>query len=79
MSRTTRPGFGRGVFRYDGANIARFSRQDGLGSDIVQTIMQDRAGVLWFGTRDGGLNRYDGEPIAPAQIEARIGQLAREA
>ncbi len=26
-----------------------------------------------------GLNRYDGEPIAPAQIEARVEQLAREA
>jgi 2-oxoglutarate ferredoxin oxidoreductase subunit alpha len=31
------------------------------------------------GHRVTGLNRYDGEPIAPAQIEARIGQLAREA
>jgi 2-oxoglutarate ferredoxin oxidoreductase subunit alpha len=31
------------------------------------------------GHRVVGLNRYDGEPIAPAQIEARIGQLAREA
>ena len=26
-----------------------------------------------------GLNRYDGEPIAPAQIAARVEQLAREA
>jgi 2-oxoglutarate/2-oxoacid ferredoxin oxidoreductase subunit alpha len=31
------------------------------------------------GHRVVGLNRYDGEPIAPAQIEARIGQLAKEA
>jgi 2-oxoglutarate ferredoxin oxidoreductase subunit alpha len=31
------------------------------------------------GHRVVGLNRYDGEPIAPAQIEARIGELAREA
>jgi 2-oxoglutarate ferredoxin oxidoreductase subunit alpha len=30
------------------------------------------------GHRVVGLNRYDGEPIAPAQIEACIGQLARE-
>jgi 2-oxoglutarate ferredoxin oxidoreductase subunit alpha len=30
------------------------------------------------GHRVVGLNRYDGEPIAPAQIGARIGQLARE-
>ena len=31
------------------------------------------------GHRVVGLNRYDGEPIAPAQIETRIGQLARGA
>jgi 2-oxoglutarate ferredoxin oxidoreductase subunit alpha len=31
------------------------------------------------GHRVVGLNRYDGEPIAPTQIEARIGQLAQEA
>jgi hypothetical protein len=31
------------------------------------------------GHRVVGLNRYDGEPIAPAQIATRIEQLAREA
>lgn len=61
---------GRGVFRYDGANIVRFSKEDGLGSDIVQTIMQDRAGVLWFGTRDAGLSRYDGIAFAHSPMEA---------
>ena len=61
---------GRGVIRYDGTDMARFSRQDGLGSDIVQTIMQDRAGALWFGTRDGGLSRYDGIAFAPSPMKA---------
>jgi 2-oxoglutarate ferredoxin oxidoreductase subunit alpha len=31
------------------------------------------------GTRVTGLNRYDGEPITPTEIAARIEQLAREA
>ena len=37
----------------------------------VERVLRDRRVV--------GMNRYDGEPIAPAQIEARIGQLAQEA
>jgi 2-oxoglutarate ferredoxin oxidoreductase subunit alpha len=31
------------------------------------------------GARVVGLNRYDGEPITPAQIATRIEQLAQEA
>ena len=34
---------------------------DGLGSNNVQLIYQDRDGFLWFGTRNGGVSRYDGE------------------
>ena len=36
-------------------------------------------GRLLPGTRVTGLNRYDGEPITPAQIASRIEQLARGA
>ncbi|MDE0637998.1 MAG: SpoIIE family protein phosphatase [Candidatus Poribacteria bacterium] len=34
---------------------------DGLGSNNVPSIYQDRDGFLWFGTRNGGVSRYDGE------------------
>jgi ligand-binding sensor domain-containing protein len=30
-----------------------------LSSDKVYVILEDRAGALWLGTRDGGLNRLD--------------------
>ncbi len=33
--------------------------EDGLSSESVTTICQDRLGFMWFGTIDG-LNRYDG-------------------
>lgn len=33
--------------------------REGLAQNSVLSILQDRQGVLWFGT-EGGLNRYDG-------------------
>ncbi len=38
------------------------STEDGLSQDIVNGIIQDRQGFMWFGTEDG-LNRYDGYGI----------------
>jgi ligand-binding sensor domain-containing protein/signal transduction histidine kinase len=35
------------------------SLEQGLAQETVKTILQDRAGFMWFGTQ-GGLNRYDG-------------------
>ncbi len=34
---------------------------DGLGSNHVRPIYQDRDGYLWFGTNNGGVSRYDGD------------------
>jgi len=33
---------------------------DGLGDSSVYSILQDKNGVLWFGSQGGGLCRYDG-------------------
>ncbi|MCU0285719.1 MAG: ATP-binding protein [Acidobacteria bacterium] len=35
------------------------SIEDGLSQSTVNCILQDKKGVMWFGTKDG-LNRYDG-------------------
>ena len=39
--------------------FSHLTSQDGLGSNSVFAILQDKAGFLWFGTYDG-LSRYDG-------------------
>ncbi len=40
-------------------SFARLGSRDGLASDTVYAITQDRAGFIWLATGDG-LNRYDG-------------------
>ena len=39
-----------------------FSVEDGLSSNSVRALMQDKYGFLWIGT-DEGLNRYDGTTV----------------
>lgn len=48
-----------GVSRYDGKTFTHFTQKDGLSDDMIVSSHQDRAGNLWFGTRDKGLCRYD--------------------
>jgi ligand-binding sensor domain-containing protein len=62
---------GNGVFRYDGTSspdgqphLTHFSEKDGLCNDVVQCIVQDKSkehkGEMWFGTRFGGMSRFNG-------------------
>jgi ligand-binding sensor domain-containing protein/signal transduction histidine kinase len=43
----------------DAANFERFDMDDGLPSNWILSILQDRQGFMWFGTIEG-LSRYDG-------------------
>ncbi len=40
-------------------HFQKISLEEGLSQSVVNVILQDRRGYLWFGTQDG-LNRYDG-------------------
>ena len=50
-----------GVWRYDGKSFKNYTTEDGLPNDAVFCVAQDKAGNLWFGTRNTGLCRYDGK------------------
>ncbi len=54
-------GYGGGICRYDGKSFARFTTKDGLLNNDVWTILEDRTGYLWVGTRKTGLYRYNGK------------------
>ncbi len=43
------------------ASFRNFSVENGLGQSQVYSVIQDHKGYLWFGTRGGGLSRFDGQ------------------
>jgi ligand-binding sensor domain-containing protein len=52
--------WGGGVARWDGKAWRNLTVKDGLAGNIVYSLAQDSAGVLWFGT-NRGLSRWDGK------------------
>ncbi len=48
-----------GVYYYDGKQFKHFTTKDGLPSDAIMCIYEDKAGVIWFGT-GSGVSSYDG-------------------
>lgn len=58
---------GSGVYYYDGKSLPTeqagfqiFTTKDGLASDRVVDLYEDKTGNIWFGT-EGGASRYDGK------------------
>jgi ligand-binding sensor domain-containing protein len=41
-------------------NFVTISVEQGLSQSTVYSILKDSKGFMWFGTRTGGLNKYDG-------------------
>src|SRR4051812_45877743 len=47
------------LFLNEGPSVEHLSVEQGLSSNQVTAICEDREGFLWIGT-DDGLNKYDG-------------------
>lgn len=48
-----------GMFGQQDLYFRNYQTEDGLSSNTVTSILQDKQGFMWFGTRNG-LNRFDG-------------------
>lgn len=48
---------GVGLYRFKDGVATRFSTLDGLSSNFIRAVCEDREGSIWVGTADRGLNR----------------------
>jgi ligand-binding sensor domain-containing protein len=48
-----------GIYRYDGKEFSHFTEKDGINNFSVWSILEDKEGNIWFGTRNNGLYRYN--------------------
>ena len=51
---------GEGIIRYDGVSFTNFTSSEGLRRVPVFSVLEDKAGNIWFGTIGAGVYRYDG-------------------
>jgi len=53
---------GQGIFRIRGDVVEHYGRSEGLSSDNVNAIFEDREGILWIAT-PSGIDRFRNPPI----------------
>lgn len=58
---------GEGAYRYDGKSFTNYTTSNGLCSNHVESILQDRAGNILFGT-SSGICMYDGSAFTKYPI-----------
>jgi len=58
---------GQGVYRYDGKTILHFSTKDGLLSNRIRGIQEDKSGNIFFNTL-GGISKFDGQTFTTLRI-----------
>ncbi len=51
---------GQGVSKFDGQYFTQITTKNGLANDFVNTIFQDKNGIIWFGTSNG-VSKYEGD------------------
>ncbi|MFK8008230.1 MAG: two-component regulator propeller domain-containing protein [Saprospiraceae bacterium] len=51
---------GNGVFHYDGKNLKKYTKQDGLVDNTIRGIQEDHLGNIYIQTPEG-ISKYDGK------------------
>jgi ligand-binding sensor domain-containing protein/signal transduction histidine kinase len=59
---------GQGVLRIAEGKTRVFTMQDGLRSNAIRQVLEDRAGMIWIAT-GSGLSRWDGHSIRTFYLE----------
>ena len=56
-----------GIFKYDGNSFKQYTEKDGLNSNTIWSIFQDKSGVIWIGT-DAGICRYQNKVFTKIDV-----------
>jgi signal transduction histidine kinase/ligand-binding sensor domain-containing protein len=59
---------GPSAWQFHNSEVEAFTQQDGLTSDLVYCVLQDREGNVWFGT-SGGLDRFRQSPVVSVPVQ----------
>lgn len=58
---------GDGIYKYDGRLFTQYTKRNGLNSNTVWSIFQDKNGAIWIGT-DAGICLYDNNEFTKIQV-----------
>jgi signal transduction histidine kinase/ligand-binding sensor domain-containing protein len=56
------------AWQFHNSEIEAFTQKDGLTSDYIYSVLQDREGNIWIGT-SGGLDRFSESPIVSMPLQ----------
>lgn len=59
---------GPSAWQFHNSEVQAFTQQNGLTSDYVNCVLQDREGNVWFGTT-GGLDRFRQSPVVSVPLQ----------
>ncbi|UWZ84392.1 sensor histidine kinase [Occallatibacter riparius] len=59
---------GPSAWMFHNAEVEAFTQKDGLTSDYVYSVLQDREGNVWIGT-SGGLDRFQQTPVVSLPLQ----------
>lgn len=59
---------GPSAWQFQSSDVEAFTAQNGLTSDYVHCVLEDREGNVWFGTT-GGLDRFRQSPVVSVPLQ----------